>query len=455
MVQLIVAMDENNGIGNKGNIPWSCKEDMLFFREQTQGNILVMGSKTVENLPKLKDRTIFCLTRSKDRFSHTEKFGNNDFNVINSVEFVNDLEHMDRKVFIAGGMEVYKSALEIPGLVDTIHLSLIKGKYECDTYFDRGLLRDYVISEYTVYDSFTHYLLKYNPNHPEKQYIGLMKKILDEGVRREGRNGETKSLFCENMKFDLREGYPLLTTKKMFLRGIIEELLFFIRGETDSSILSEKKVRIWEGNTTAEFIANKGLKYAEGVMGPMYGYQWRSMNAPYKVNNTGRPEKPDGGVDQLANVIQLIKYDPTSRRILLTTYNPSQAEEGVLYPCHSIVSQFYVDGEFLDMFCYNRSQDFFLGNPYNIASSSLLQIMIAKITGKTPRYFHLSVGDTHLYSAHEDAAKEQISRIPYEFPKIRINKELKSIDDIEKLEYEDFVLEGYMSHPTIKAPMIA
>jgi len=165
--------------------------------------------------------------------------------------------------------------------------------------------------------------------------------------------------------------------------------------------------------------------------------------------------KPEGGVDQLANVISLIKDDPTSRRILLTTYNPSQADEGVLYPCHSIVSQFYVDGEFLDMFCYNRSQDFFLGNPYNIASSSLLQIMIAQITGKTPRYFHLSAGDTHLYADHEDAAREQISRIPYDLPKIKINKELKSIDDIEKLEYKDFVLENYMSHTTIKAPMIA
>ena len=312
MVQLIVAMDENNGIGNKGEIPWRCKEDLLFFKEQTQGNVLVMGSKTIENLPKLQDRTILCLTKSNDRFNDNEHFGNNDFTVIDSLDFVKEFEHMDRKVFIAGGMQTYKSALEIPGLVDTIHLSLIKGTYECDTYFDRGLLQDYVISEYTNYDSFTHYLLKYSPNNSEKQYIELLKEILDHGVRREGRNGETLSLFGKHMKFDLREGYPLLTTKKMFLRGIIEELLFFIRGETDSSILSDKNVHIWEGNTTEEFIAKRGLLYAKGVMGPMYGFQWRNMNAPYKVDNEGRPMKPEGGVDQLANVISLIKDDPTS-----------------------------------------------------------------------------------------------------------------------------------------------
>ena len=255
------------------------------------------------------------------------------------------------------------------------------------------------------------------------------------------------------MTYDLRSGFPLLTTKKMFLRGILEEFIFFLKGETDSTELSEKKVRIWEGNTTEEFIRNRGLDYAQGVMGPMYGYQWRFFNADYQIDTNGKPLPPSGGVDQLANVIELIKNDPDSRRILMTAYNPEQAEQGVLYPCHSITIQFYVDEDFLDMFCYNRSNDAFHGVPFNIASSSLLLMVVAKLTGKIPRFFHMTMGDTHIYSEHLKQVEEQISRIPFRFPTLNI-PDIHTLADLENLQSSDFILSEYQCHPAIKAEMV-
>jgi len=295
-------------------------------------------------------------------------------------------------------------------------------------------------------------------SHGERQYLDIMKDILENGEKRTGRNGDTLSSFVNHMKFDLREGFPLLTTKKMFFRGIVEELLFFIKGKTDSTELEEKGVKIWKGNTSAEFLKEQGLDYAPGVMGPMYGYQWRFYDGEYDVDERGRPydrSEVRDSIDQLANVIDLLKNNPTSRRILMTSFNPKQVGEGVLYPCHSIVLQFYVQDGYLDMFCYNRSQDFLLGVPFNIASSSLLQIIIAKITNLTPRYFNMSMGDTHIYDSHIEAVKTQLDRCCFKFCNVDISKELGSVDDLDELEYNDFILSGYNSHPSIKAKMVA
>lgn len=341
--------------------------------------------------------------------------------------------------------------------VSVVHLvKLTDIDYIYETKFLPELWPNFVMSEcigsYTTltYTQFSRTFMG------ERQYLHIMEDILKNGEKRTGRNGGTLSTFGQHMKFDLRNGFPLLTTKKMFFRGIVEELLFFLRGETDSSKLEEKGIKIWTGNTTAEFLKSRGLDYAPGVMGPMYGSQWRNFGGKYNIDGKGRPIQGEtDGIDQLANVIELIRTDPTSRRILMTDYNPKQAEEGVLYPCHSIVLQFYVQDGFLDMFCYNRSQDFFLGTPFNIASSSLLQIIIARVTGLMPRYFNLSMGDAHLYDSHIDAVKEQLPRFPYKFPEVRITKEISSVNDIEKLEYKDFALLGYISHPSIKAEMVA
>ena len=186
-------------------------------------------------------------------------------------------------------------------------------------------------------------------------------------------------------------------------------------------------------------------------MGPMYGFQWRRYGANYD-GKTGRAEDGSLCFDQLSKVINEIKTDPNSRRILLTDFNPEQADQGVLYPCHSIIIQFYVEDEYLDMFCYNRSSDLFLGLPFNIASSSLFLSIIAKITKKIPRCLHISLGDCHIYESHIQSVKTQLERFVHRLPKLIIKRE---IDDIDDLKLEDFELEDYVSEQTIKAEMIA
>jgi dihydrofolate reductase/thymidylate synthase len=446
MFELSVAVDKNNGIGYNGDLPWYCKEELQLFKNLTLNNAVVFGSRTIETLPKLENREIYCLTKGNKLYK-----AKNFYTIINHLD---ELLNLDKKVIIAGGAKVYETALSCPKYVDIVHISVMKKEYRCDTYFNHHLLDDFVIIEEKEYDEFIYYKMQ-RTNNGENQYLRLLSKIIEEGKLKNGRNGNTISLFTEHFKFDLRKGFPLLTTKKMFLRGIIEEFLFFLRGETDSTILSEKNVRIWEGNTTEEFIKNKGLNYAKGVMGPMYGYQWRNFGAPYTRNEEGKPiDSLIKGIDQLENVINLIKTDPNSRRVLMTSYNPSQAEEGVLYPCHSIAMQFYVDDEYLDMFCFNRSQDTFLGVPYNIASSSLLLMLVAKLTDKIPRFFNMTMGDTHLYEEHITVAKKQLKRTPYKFPTL-ILPNINNIDEINNLKYEDFILENYKSYDSLKAKMIA
>lgn len=286
----------------------------------------------------------------------------------------------------------------------------------------------------------------------EQQYLNLLKDILANGRWREGRNGKTCSLFKKDLVFDLRNGFPLLTTKKMFFRGVVEELLFFMRGETNSKKLEEKNVNIWRGNTVREFLDSIGMKdRKEGILGPCYGYQWRFFNAKYDEENAKPLEK---GVDQLNNVINLIKTDPNSRRIMLTSYNPAQVHLGVLPPCHSVFIQFYVDREYLDMYAVNRSSDVFLGLPFNIASYALFLSIVAKITNKTARMLHITLGDTHLYENHVTPALEQVKNRPFQFARV-VMPSINNLDDLESLSARDFSLVDYKSAPVIKADMVA
>jgi thymidylate synthase/dihydrofolate reductase len=446
MVQVIVAMNEKGGIGYKNRLPWDCKEELDIFKRKTLGKTLIVGRKTAEHLPKLLGRKIICVTNNIHLKTNN---WNNEVVVSKRIEDFVDSDD----IMIAGGAQIYENAFSNPSLVKKVHMSIIKGDHKCDAYFQPEWLEKFVIIDKKEYYSFTHYVL-IREDHGEHQYLKLLRETVTKGCRRHGRNGDTISMFKIDMKFDLRDGFPLLTTKKMFLRGILEEFLFFLRGDTDSTSLSEKKVRIWEKNTTEEFISSRGLDYAKGVMGPMYGYQWRFFNAPYKVDDTGRPIPTKEGIDQLADVINLIKTDPQSRRILMTSYNPSQADMGVLYPCHSITIQFYVEGDFLDMFCYNRSQDIFLGVPFNIASSSLLLLIVSKLTSKIPRFFYMTMGDTHIYSDHLEQVKEQMIRIPYYFPRLDF-PDIQNLEDIDTLCAKDFILSNYNYHPSINAEMIA
>jgi thymidylate synthase len=276
-------------------------------------------------------------------------------------------------------------------------------------------------------------------NKDEQAYLDLLKDILNNGDVRSDRTGVgTISKFGTTLRFSLENDIiPVLTTKKVFVRGVIEELLFFIRGETDTKKLEAKGVNIWKGNTSREFLDSRGLtSYEEGNMGPMYGSQWRNFN----------------GVDQLSNALDLIKNNPDSRRIMVTAYNPGVSHLCVLDPCHTFF-QFYVNGGKLSCHFYMRSSDKFLGAPFNIASYAVLTRLIAEAANLKCGELIFSAGDSHIYSNHVAQVNEQLAREPYTFPTMTISKPISSIEDMESLCFEDFIFENYKSYPAIKAPM--
>jgi len=301
-------------------------------------------------------------------------------------------------------------------------------------------------------------------NKDEQGYLDLLSKIMNEGSIKQDRTGVgTKSIFGTQLRFSLEDNtLPLLTTKKMFTKAIIEELLFFIRGETDTKLLEAKGVKIWMGNTHKEFLARRGLtEYPEGLMGPMYGYNWRNFGGSYSVNHpfpNGGYGKKDGiyynkdGIDQLNNCLTLLKRDPNSRRIIVSAYDPQASQYSVLDPCHMFF-QFYVNGQDLSCQFYMRSVDCFLGQPFNISSYAILTHLMAKATGLKAKELIFMGGDTHIYLNHMNQVNEQLCREPYPFPKLNIKGDINSIEDMEKLSFEDFQIIGYQSHNAIKGTM--
>lgn len=283
-------------------------------------------------------------------------------------------------------------------------------------------------------------------NHEEHQYLNLINDILEKGHKKSDRTGTgTLSLTGASMRFNL-ERFPLLTTKKVFIRGVIEELLFFIRGDTNNSHLVEKGVNIWTPNSTKEFYKKYNIDLEENDLGPIYGFQWRHFGAKYIDKDTNYTDK---GIDQLKKVIYQIKNNPSSRRHLVVAWNPMDLDRMALPPCH-VLFQFVVRDEYLDCIMYQRSGDVGLGVPFNIASYSLLTCMIAQVCNLKPGEFIHFIGDAHVYLNHVDALKIQIKREPRPFPTLLINKEIKYIEDFG---YEDFQIIDYDPWGAIKMDM--
>ncbi|MGA2125190.1 MAG: thymidylate synthase [Xanthobacteraceae bacterium] len=259
-----------------------------------------------------------------------------------------------------------------------------------------------------------------------RQYHELMERILGEGVAKRDRTGVgTLSVFGHQMRFDLGAGFPLVTTKKVHVKSIVHELLWFLRGDTNIKYLNDHGVSIWDD------WANE-----HGDLGPVYGHQWRSWPTP------------DGGaVDQIAEVLRAIRHNPDSRRLIVTAWNPAEVDRMALPPCHCLF-QFYVARGRLSCQLYQRSADAFLGVPFNIASYALLTLMVAQVTGLEPGEFIHTLGDAHLYANHLEQAKLQLSRSPRRLPTMRLNR---AVTDLFAFRYEDFTLEGYEPHPHIRA----
>jgi thymidylate synthase len=261
-----------------------------------------------------------------------------------------------------------------------------------------------------------------------QQYLALVRHILDHGTKKTDRTGTgTTSIFGHQLRFDLERGFPLVTTKKLHLRSIIYELLWFLRGDTNVKFLQENKVTIWDEWADAN-----------GDLGPVYGYQWRSWPAPNGQH-----------IDQIRKVLDEIKRNPDSRRLVVSAWNVADLDKMALQPCHALF-QFYVHDGRLSCQMYQRSADVFLGVPFNIASYALLTMMVAQVSGLRPGEFILALGDAHLYLNHLEQAQLQLERAPRPLPSMTINPDVKSIDDFK---FSDFTLENYDPHPAIKAPI--
>jgi len=374
------------------------------------------------------------------------------------------------EIFAIGGEAVYKEALELPACT-RIFVTRIAKDIECDAFFpafDETLYRVAYVSKTSSHEGLAYDFVVYerikdsievSPAlmalggagkllHEEYQYLDLIQKIIEEGYTGDDRTGVgTVSTFGTSMRFDLKKSFPLLTTKRVFWRGIVEELLWFIKGDTNANHLSEKGIKIWDGNGSREFLDKRGLSHREqGDLGPVYGFQWRHFGAKYVDMHT---DYSGQGVDQLADCIRKIKEDPTDRRILLSAWNPADLNLMALPPCH-MFCQFYVANGELSCLMYQRSADMGLGVPFNVASYSLLTCMMAQVCGLKPGEFIHNMGNTHVYKNHVEPLKTQLERTPRPFPVLRINPDVKDIDGFEA---KDFELFGYNPHGKIAMDM--
>ena len=486
---IVVSVNNHNIIGEGSDLLIHSKKDLRNFQKiTTEGehtNALIMGYNTWLSIPEskrpLKDRFNIILSRnhSVEESQNVKIFRS----LKDAFEFCNELKG---EVFIIGGSQIFNECCkeEYYQCLERIYLTRFNDNYHprdtthsfplkllndmklverSDIHHEicsrphidnkpKGFLQEYLSEIYTKSVSFTFDIYMNNTyiNQEEYQYLDLLKKIVNEGYSIEGRNSKVLSLFGERMIFDLSKGFPLLTTKHVGHKTVLRELLWFINGSTSNKELNDKKVHIWDGNSSKEYLQSRGLDYDEGDLGPVYGFQWRHFGAEYRDFNTDYTGK---GCDQLQYIIDLIKNDPNSRRIILSSWNPPDLDKMALPPCH-VLCQFYVNTteNKLDCQLYQRSGDMFLGVPFNIASYSYLTYILAKCTGYQPgRLIHI-LGDTHIYDSHLDAVQTQIKRIPFAFPKLTISDELTDINDIKE---EYFIIENYNYHEKISAPMIA
>ena len=485
MVQLhlVVSVNENFAIGKDNKLLIQSKDDLKNFYKITtkiypegETNILIMGYNTWIDIPEknrpLKNRYNLIITSNhKDHIEESE-YVKTFTNIDSCIDWCGLNKH--GRIFVIGGESIYNQCyLKYKHLITTVSMAKFLKHFDIGgseyKRFDYCILNDMVAvnktkynTECMVYCTGEYYkrnldvenitFCKHNIiNKGEQQYLDLLTKIKNEGIHEETRNGTTISLFGEKMEFNMDEGFPLLTTKKMGYKTILRELLWFIRGSTSNHELNEKNVHIWDLNSTREFLDSRGLSYEEGDLGPVYGFQWRHSGAEYIDCHT---DYSGLGIDQLKNVINLIKTEPNSRRIIMNAWNPSDLDKMALPPCH-VMSQFHVDtvNKTLNCQLYQRSGDMFLGVPFNIASYSFLLHIIANITGYKPGKLIHILGDTHIYKEHIDAVNEQISRIPIQFPDIENN--ILPDTDIDSIDESMIKIKNYQYYDKISAPMIA
>lgn len=470
---LIFAVDLNLGFSKDGKIPWDCPEDLNHFKRITTGCNVVMGRKSFESIGRELPNRKNIVMSTKTDVSLPNQCRNDDelFKMLG-----------DEFAWIIGGVELIEHFVtHHPTLIVKSFVTHIRDDEQCDQKMSRLVMSFLhqrqrcdigLSSRADIVAWLPSYSGQSNFQSLDSEYLSILRRILEQPERMT-RNGPTRSMFgvtlrCEN----IASRFPILQSKKVFWKGIVEELLFFLSGQTDTKLLEARGVNVWKGNTSREFLDSVLKKsYPVGEMGPMYGYQLRTFGKKY------RPEYEIGdiwGCDQVRDVVELLVNDPFSRRIMMTTYNPLQVSQGVLPPCHGIITQFYVDDQHrISLSTYQRSGDWFLGVPFNISSYGLLLYIIVKevneileVIGLPHRYIPgdmiINFGDVHLYSNHLEAALEQLQRksetvmppprltLP---PRIRLLPTLGR-EFFETFSAKDFVLD-YTSLGVIKAEMVA
>ena len=458
--KMIVAFTAKGmGIGKDGKIPWTIREDLARFAMVTWGEAVIMGTKTWLSLPKrpLADRWNIVVTT---QWPNVVKAWNDNTMIIHESDLDTVHTLCKPKIYwVIGGAKLYARYM---GIADEIHATVIDKEFACDVHFPLAGFGDYVINSYSEpkfsdAENCTYRYVTYeksdNIKEKEAVYLNHVRRILEQGESRVDRTQTgTISIFGTQMHFDISRCFPLITTKFVPFKSVIKELLFFLRGETNSKVLEDQNVHIWKANTTRDFLDKRGLKaYHEGDMGPMYGFNWRFFGAEYRGCDA---DYHGQGYDQLANLIEGLKTDPFSRRHMLTTFNPAEVDKSVLAPCHGIVAQFYVHDETKRLSChvYIRSSDTFLGLPFNIASYAALTYLIAKICDMEPQDLIISIGDAHIYKNHVEQLREQLRRDPYPFPCLEVDDAVRHLK-LEDITVDDFMLVNYMHHPGIKGVM--
>ena len=473
---IVVSANKNDVIGIDNQLLIECKDDLRRFYDITTGtypegdyNICIMGYNTWMSIPEIVrpfKKRLNIIISSNHAIKESE---NCKVFITIGDAFEWSLLNAKGKIFVIGGEMLFNECVtNYKNNLDCIYLTRFQDYFDSER--SRKLPKDIFLNKHLIYEekpinsrcqiygselteinhSFEIYQSDHFKNQSELQYLNLMNKILKENNLFQSRNGDVLNSFGERIIFDLKEGFPLLTTKRIGNKTILRELLWFIKGSTNNKELKEKNVHIWDQNASREFLDSRGLSYGEDDLGPIYGFQWRHFGAEYKDCHTNYEGL---GVDQLKNVIHLIHTEPNSRRIIMSAWNPLDLDKMALPPCH-VLCQFSVNQiqGTIDCQLYQRSGDMFLGVPFNIASYSFLLCIICHITKYNPGKLIHVLGDSHIYKDHINVVKEQIRRVPFNYPSLDISDELCSIDDIKE---EYFTIKDYKYYPKLSAHMVA
>jgi thymidylate synthase len=455
-VILATSKDKNGNhtaIGNKGGLPWPVNtDDMKHFRSVTTTsspgtvNAIIMGKNTfmsIGNSPLLERVNIvisskFIATGNVLTFKTLDE----------ALWYVSSTKNIEN-CFVIGGAKLYDEAIIHPKC-DHIIQTKFDGKYEYDTKI-RVKIPPYL--EMTKIDGNIHYYsrTKY-PESGERLYMKLLAKILKSGFPIEDRTGVgTCAIFGESVKYniicinpqvddprDYQYRVPMFTTKKMFYKGVIGELLWFFSGATNVKYLQDNGIKIWNPHSSKKYLESRGLSYDEGEIGPCYGYQWVNWNGE--------------GINQIQTIIDQLQTNPRDRRMVLNAWNVSDLSKMVLPPCH-IMYIFDTTGDVLNCSVTIRSNDMFLGHPFNVLSAAIFTILLSRIVGMMPGQIMINITNAHIYRNHLDQIELQLTREPYEPPLLQIQKNIKSFDDMKNLEIADFIMSEYKYHPTILGPV--